>query len=220
MKLVKLFRTLVVYAIVISAVMACDPQNNDEPILEAEPISTTSIGGYSIELLSDETLATGFNQLYWRISKDGKLVEANSFSAVPIMHMTSMSHSCPYTSPVLQPEFEQVYSSSAHFIMPSGQIGYWEFQVSFTTQQEELIEGTVAIEVASYWGLNSTQGSDGTRYFITWNKPSVPKSGNQDWELFIHKRESVMSFLPVTNAELSVYPYMDMGGGEGHSTPF
>ena len=36
----------------------------------------------------------------------------------------------------------------------------------------------------------------------------------------VHKRESMMSFPPVNSAELVVYPYMDMGGGSGHSTPF
>ncbi|NND69985.1 MAG: hypothetical protein HKN43_00240, partial [Rhodothermales bacterium] len=27
-------------------------------------------------------------------------------------------------------------------------------------------------------------------------------------------------FIPVTDAQIDLYPYMDMGAGEGHSTPF
>lgn len=36
----------------------------------------------------------------------------------------------------------------------------------------------------------------------------------------VHTRETMMSFPPVENAVLEIYPYMDMGGGSGHSTEF
>jgi len=36
----------------------------------------------------------------------------------------------------------------------------------------------------------------------------------------VHTRASMMNFPPVADAELEIYPYMDMGGGSGHSTEF
>ena len=68
--------------------------------------------------------------------------------------------------------------------------------------------------------LNSTQGKDGARYYFSWVSPETPKTGNQEWSIAVHKRESMMSFPAITDAELTVYPYMDMGGGQGHSTSF
>ena len=74
--------------------------------------------------------------------------------------------------------------------------------------------------MASSWRLNSTQGKNGERYYISWQQPQTPKTGNQDWVFSVYKRENMMSFPAVNDAELVVYPYMDMGGGEGHSTSY
>lgn len=206
--------------LLIIVAISCDSSDTSTPELEASLLSTASIDGYSIELFSENDLRTGYNNLYWKVSKDGEVIELDSFSAMPIMHMTQMSHSCPYTSPEKMADYTDYYQSSANFIMPSGEMGYWEVQIEFTTKSDEAISGEIDIDVESSWMLTSTQSNNGNVYFISWYAPETPKTGNQDLTFMIHKRESMMSFPAVSDAELEVYPYMDMGGGEGHSTPF
>lgn len=200
--------------------ISCDDSGNDNPELEATQIATTTIDGYQVELLSDNDLRTGYNNLYWKITKDGASVDIAQISAMPMMHMTQMSHSCPFTEPSLMEEFNDYYQSSANFIMPSGEMGSWEIMLEFSTSDDMTVSGTVDIEVESSWMISSAQSGDGNTYFITWYAPESPKTGNQDLKFMVHKRESMMSFPVVNDAELTVYPFMDMGGGEGHSTSF
>jgi hypothetical protein len=43
--------------------------------------------------------------------------------------------------------------------------------------------------------------------------------GNNTFEVAVH-RWTGADFVPVSDATASLSPYMDMGGGDGHSTPF
>lgn len=201
------------------AAISCDTSSSNSDSLDATPIVTTQIDGYQVELLSDNALRTGYNNLYWKITKDGSAVDIAQITAMPMMHMTQMSHSCPYTDPEMMEEFSDYYQGSANFIMPSGDMGSWEIMLEFTTSDDMTISGTVDIEVESSWMITSAQSANST-YFITWFAPTSPKTGNQNLTFMVHKRESMMSFPAVSDAELSVYPFMDMGGGEGHSTTF
>jgi hypothetical protein len=76
------------------------------------------------------------------------------------------------------------------------------------------------IEVVSSWRQTSVKNSAGDVYYITWLEPYQPVSGNNDLKFMIHKRTSMHSFPPVSDAKLIIYPFMDMGGGNGHSTDF
>ena len=215
-----ILKTISIVSLLTIVAVSCDSTNNNDPELEADLISTATINGYTVELFADTELHSGYNNLYWKISKDGKAVDIAQISAMPVMHMTMMSHSCPYTEPEMMDEFPDYYQSSANFIMPSGEMGYWEVELEFVTSDNVSVGGTVAIEVEPSWMITSAPSSDGNTYFITWYAPEDPATGNQDLAFMIHRRENMMSFPAVTNAELSVYPYMDMGGGSGHSTPF
>lgn len=202
--------------------ISCDKTSNS-PELEAITIQTATIDGYTVELLSDQALVTGYNQLYWRVTSGGELVDIQSFTIAPSMTMTMMghSHATPFNQPTETAEYDKVFSNMAVFIMPSGDMGYWEIDFDIQTATDQTISGSMEIEVASSWRLTSVKSTDGsTTYFVTWYAPQEPATGNQELSFMVHKRVSMMSFPAVTNAEVSVYPYMDMGGGEGHSTPF
>lgn len=198
----------------------CDSSSSTDPELEAVQIKSLVVDGFTIELLSDATLETGYNNLYWKVSKDGESVGISTFEVAPIMHMTQMSHSCPYDNPEEMDEFENVHKSMAVFIMPSGEMGSWEVSFEITTLDDQEISGVMDIDIASSWKLTSVRPENGAPYFISWYAPVDPVTGNQELSFMIHKRETMMSFPSVSDAEIVVYPYMDMGGGQGHSTPF
>lgn len=198
----------------------CDSTNSTDPELEAISLNSVEVQGFTIELLADATLETGYNNLYWKVSQNGEPVEISTFEVTPIMQMTQMNHACPYDNPEEMDEFDDVYKSMAIFIMPSGEMGSWDIDFDITTSNNQVLTGSIDIEVGSSWKLTSARTEDGAAYFITWYSPEDPVTGNQELSFMIHERETMMSFPEVSDAVLEVYPYMDMGGGQGHSTPF
>ncbi len=46
------------------------------------------------------------------------------------------------------------------------------------------------------------------RYVLTWIEPSAPETGLNELKVALHKRESIMNFPPVLNAEFQFEPWM------------
>lgn len=202
--------------------ISCDTTSSDEPEedLDLMPVNSVSANDYTISLFSAKILATGANDLYWKIEKNGEVVEPQSFNITPMMDMGEMMHSTPFNQPVTSQENDQYMQNMAVFIMPGGMMGSWFIEFEMMTQDGETITGEVPIEVESSWRLTSMQDSQGNVYYITWVEPENPVSGNNDLTFLVHTRNGMMDFPAVTDAEMVVYPYMDMGGGTGHSTDF
>ncbi len=206
-------------ALFVSILYNCDStQSTTEP--DFDLIGSTQIDGYTVELFSTETFITGGNTVYWSIKKDGKSIDLRSFQITPMMDMGMMMHSTPFTEPVLHNEFPSYYTNDATFIMASGEMGSWSIRINFITMNEEEYSGTIDIRVDSSWHLTSVKGSDDQMYFICWNSPKAPKNGSNDVSFMLYKRESMMSFPMLTDASITIYPYMDMGSGQGHSTSY
>lgn len=214
--------TLIALAVFILLTTSCDVNNSSdtEPQLDLTPIQSLTVDGYTVSLESESNLVTGANLLYWKVERNGELVTPESISISPMMDMGDMAHSTPFEQPITSAEDERYFSNLAVFIMPGGQMGSWSINFEITLSNNETLTGELPIEVASSWRLTSVPDGNGKIYFITWLTPQTPVSGNNDLEFMVHTRESMMSFPPVEDAELEIYPYMDMGGGSGHSTDF
>lgn len=59
----------------------------------------------------------------------------------------------------------------------------------------------------------------GGRVHISWVEPGIPTVGQDVLTMWLH-REVSGTFTALEGAVFGLYPYMDMGGGDGHSTPF
>ncbi len=199
--------------------MACS-SNNSDPKLELILINSVTADGHTVLLEAAEPLATGGNTLYWKVQKDGKDVEIESMTIHPMMEMTEMSHATPFRNPKMDKEDTSYFSNLAIFIMPSGDMGSWDISFEIETKNQQIISGTMPVEVADSWRQTSVRNSNGDVYFITWLAPYQPINGNNSFQIMLHTRENMASFPPVSDAELIVYPFMDMGGGHGHSTDF
>ena len=57
------------------------------------------------------------------------------------------------------------------------------------------------------------------RVHISWVEPGIPTVGQDVLTLWLHQEDSG-TFTALEGAVFGLYPYMDMGGGDGHSTPF
>lgn len=212
-------RILAVAALVFTAV-SCNTSDSTDPELDLIPISSMTVDGYIISLESDKLLETGANGLYWKIEHDGDLITPQSISINPMMDMGDMMHSTPYDQPKAAGEDGRYFKNRAVFIMPGGAMGSWSVNFEITTQTDKVITGEMPIEVASSWKLTSVRDDNDKVYFITWFAPQKPVSGQNDLTFLIHTRETMMNFPPIEDIEMEIYPYMDMGGGSGHSTDF
>ncbi len=183
-------------------------------------IKSAEVDGYTVELFSESPFITGANTLYWTIKKDGKAVDLRTLEITPMMDMGMMQHSTPFTQPEESSEFPTYYRNYATFIMASGEMGSWSINFTFTTMTDEEISGSVDISVDSSWHLTSVKDANDQMYFICWNSPKNPVNGSNDVTFMLYKRESMMSFPMIADASISIYPYMDMGSGQGHSTSF
>lgn len=218
----KNFGRIVAVVALLFAFISCDITSSDEheDDLDLMPVNTVTSNDYTISLFSTKVLETGANDLFWKIEKNGEVVEPQSFSITPIMDMGEMMHSTPFSQPVTSQESNQYMQNMAVFIMPGGMMGSWFIEYEMVTSDGETLSGDIPIEVESSWKLTSTKDSLDNVYYISWVEPKNPVSGNNDLTFLVHTRNGMMDFPAVSDAEMVVYPYMDMGGGTGHSTDF
>ncbi|MDR9414755.1 MAG: FixH family protein [Gracilimonas sp.] len=216
----KPFGLIMAMAVLVFAANSCDTTDNSEPQLDLIPINSVTVDGYAVSVESEKELETGSNELYWKIEQDGEIIKPQSISITPMMDMGEMMHSTPYTKPQIAEEDGRYFNNMVVFIMPGGMMGSWSLNFEATLQNEEVISGSIPIDVASSWRLTSVQDKNDNVYFITWHEPKTPVTGENDLKFLVHTRESMMSFPAVDDLKMSIYPYMDMGGGNGHSTEF
>lgn len=207
-------------ALVLAAVSCNTTSNNSENNLNVIPVNSVTVDGYKISLFAEKALETGANDLYWKIEQDGEHVDPQSFSITPMMDMGDLMHSAPFNQPTTSLEDSQYMQNMAVFIMPGGEMGNWFIEFELVSQTGETISGELPVDVASSWRLTSVKDSQNRIYFITWYEPEKPVSGNNELTFLVHTRSTMMDFPPVSDAGLTIYPYMDMGGGSGHSTDF
>lgn len=198
----------------------CDSNNDPEFGEDLIPVNSITADGITVSLFATKALEVGTNTLYWQVTEGNNEVAIASFSITPMMDMGTMEHSTPHTDPVVLQEDEHYYTNSATFIMPSGDMGSWEIAFEIETQQGTAITGTMPVEIASSWKLTSVKDSEDNIYFISWVEPETPVTGNNTLQFMLFTRETMMNFPAVSDASIEIYPYMDMGGGSGHSTEF
>ena len=156
-----------------------------------------------IRVLSENGLHAGFNPLLFETEGDVSELTATLFLDSGITRIESPLGSTVFTS-----------GESAHILNP-GISGDWTLELSWVTNQGRFTT-LYPVEVADdIW----VQQIEGAPTFISWIAPAAPKTGSAVFEIAIHSFDG-RSFSPVTSASPDLYPYMDMGAGEGHSTPF
>lgn len=214
--------TLTAFTVFIFIFSSCDLTDSSEPEPELDLVSVGSVktDGYTVSVEAETGLITGANELFWKVERNGDLITPESVTITPLMDMGDMVHSTPYRQPAIADEDDRYFSNMAIFIMASGQMGSWSIGFDITLPNQDVLTGEIPVEVDSSWRLTSVQDEDDNIYFITWLEPKEPVTGNNTLGFIIHTRESMMNFPPVEDAELEIYPYMEMGGGSGHSTDF
>lgn len=215
----KITLNLCVLIALFSVTLNCTSNNSDEG-LDLTMVNSVTVDEYEISLFSDHTIETGSNELFWKVEQDGNSVPIQSFTIKPMMDMHTMQHSTHYTNPTTSEVDKNYQQSDITFIMASGEMGTWAINFEVETKTGTIISGSIPVDVGSSWRLNNVRSSENEMYFISWVTPYTPKNGNNEIMFKVFKRETMMSFPALADAELIIYPYMDMGSGQGHSTSF
>lgn len=218
--------------------------NKDEdPDQEPEPIPPTQLligeeyalgTGLQVMYYAYEDPFVGYNKIYFEVkdSISGVLITENlDISFVPMMDMGMMMHSCP-TEPVEYMGDSKQYVGAAVYVMPST-AGVWTLNVSVSDTlngvqglasfEFEVVEPEEAKMVSFISDLDPE-----ARYFISLIQPTDPKVGENDFEIIINRRASMMDwpYEPYLNVEIEPeMPSMNHGSpnnvnpshiGEGH----
>ena len=186
------------------------------PVADIQTLGTNSDGSVEITLLAREDPHVGYNVLLVRASRQAVPITKATVQVVP----RTGSLTAPLVSPALvEADVDGYLGVGAHFLQPKGTSQSWTVDVIV---EDSGTTATVSFELSvvdSVWMQELPGSDDSDRVFVSWIRPQRPTTGNAPFEIAIH-RQTTTGFAPVEDAAVDLYPYMDMGAGEGHSTPF
>jgi hypothetical protein len=184
----------------------CNKDNN-EP--EPEPIAPVQIlvseeyaigTGLKISYYSDEDPFVGYNKIYFTV-KDSITGETISndleITILPMMDMGTTQHSCPTEAVVHNSETNQ-YETAIVYVMPSNP-GTWTLTATVINNSNgdsgvalfnfDVVQPDEAKLTSFVSNLDPTAS-----YFISLIQPTDPKVGENEFEILINRRASMMSW--------------------------
>ncbi|MCP4460380.1 MAG: FixH family protein [Cytophagales bacterium] len=199
--------SIVLLGLTILTMSSC---NNDEvePIFKtdlSEIISVTE-NDLTITLYAAEDFFVGYNSITAKIEDaSGNLLSGN-VSVAPIMNMEMMTHACPLEYPNGQNFTNGSFEFNSVFVMPSGEMGSWTLTFDVDGMAVKMPITVVQPEFSKLKSFVSEMND--ASYFVAFIEPSAPEVGQNDIELAIYKKESMMSWPAVENLSLEIEPWM------------
>ena len=218
-----------IFAILILSVsfVSCS-EDDDETIIESNPVEGLnkiyefSETDHSVEIYSEKTaLEVGYNEISIRIkdmASDEYVTNAEA-SIMPMMHMTSMTHSAPHTA-LNNSEVSSVYKGYIVFQMPGNDTEYWDVTLNYNLNGQPMTETHQISVTQPADGLKNVQvfvGSDNSRYVLAYVNPKTPQVAINDFQAVLYKMEDMMTFPVVENYKITVDPRMP--GMGNHTSP-
>ncbi|MDP4210505.1 MAG: FixH family protein [Bacteroidota bacterium] len=189
-----------------------------------QPVDTITKGNYSFYIFKKDTgdFVVGYNEVYIQVKNNatGKYVEDANLSWKPLMHMTSMSHACPYSAISKVANTNTLYKGYFIFIMASNSSEYWEIAYNYVNGNDTIAKVSNQVTVAASTGkvrYKSFKGADNISYFLALVEPSKPQVGTNDVKAYLYKKVDMLTFSPVENYTIQIDPRMpDM---DNHTSP-
>lgn len=193
----KLIFAAMIAVVGLSACKKEDPQP-DETTATPTSVTKATLGtqvtsnNETVVLYADNaTLRTAYTPVYVQVKDaNGNVKEDATVSIMPMMDMTSMSHSSPIET-VVYDATSKMYKGAIVFTMASGSMGSWAVKV--TVNGEELTFPVTVVEAATKV-VGSYTGTDSLVYIVSLIEPASWKVGLNDVEFLISKKASMMSF--------------------------
>ena len=86
---------LLAFSFNFSACSPEEPEQEPDPLKDFTLIDQLSQDAYSVSLYRKDNLYTGYNALYFQVTKDDDVLNDVDLSVTPFMEMTMHSHSAP-----------------------------------------------------------------------------------------------------------------------------
>lgn len=223
--------------VIASVSLTCCSKDDDVVLPTPSPTPTSPVEGKTLLFMQDNDsanvtvgvyadgeLTVGYNNLYMVMYEKGtvNMLSDGHVTFEPYMNMhTGMTHACPVESPHDPTPDNGVYHGAAVFIMPSGSsTGDWKLKVSLhnhANNQDGEVEGDITVKAPSTPRLYSfISPVDSASYFVSLVEPSSPEVGLNDFEVTVHKRESMMNFPFESTLQVEIEPEMPT---MGHGSP-
>ncbi|WP_312818433.1 hypothetical protein [Kaistella carnis] len=197
---------------------AVNPNTEIEGLLKIKEVTNDT---HVIELYSKSgTTTLGYNDIKLRIkNKSTNQYEKNAaITWKPMMHMTSMMHSCPNSTVQKVSSDGSLYSGYIVFQMPENATEYWELKIDYTIGSTTYTATTVInVLVETKKTVNSFMGSDGVKYVVAYIDPKSPKVATNDMTVGVWKMQDMNNFPVVDGYTVKVDPRMP--GMGNHSSP-
>ncbi len=203
--------------------ISCKKENTVTPVNELEGlqlVTTISNDKHKISLYTASgKFQTGYNDVYVQIKNtDGSALTNATISWKPVMHMMSMSHSCPYSPVTKKDNAKSVYTGYIVFQMAGSDMEYWELTLDYTINGiAYTATDKIQVIAASKRVVESFKGSDGKRYVLAMVEPVTPRVAVNDMKVVLYRMESMMSFVTADNYTIKIDPRMP--GMGNHSSP-
>lgn len=181
----------------------------------------SAVTGYHIEIFGRDSFYVGYNPLYLKVTDktSGEMVTDAQIKLKPMMDMGAMKHTSPFENPGSVADTEKVFSCAVVFTMPST-AGTWTLDLILhnkNTLKYDTIMLPINVKAPANALLKSVISlKDGSTYFISLLEPLKPKTGINDLELTIHKKQDMMNFPAVDGLTIGMEPEMP---AMGHGSP-
>lgn len=167
--------------------------------------SKTTTSNKTVTLFADNAnLYTGANNLYVKVTDaTGAGVTNAVVTYMSMMQMTSMSHSSPSENPNYDSSLE-MYKGLVVFTMAST-AGTWTLDVDV---DGETVTFDINVLESDTKMVGVYTGTDAASYIISIVRPVNWMVGMNDIEIMIHKKVTMMSFVPVNDFDVVMTPEM------------
>lgn len=198
---------------------SCSKDTDTQPDLLPEKIRIAekkTSSGASLTLWSDNNeLSVGWNKLYVSLrNSDGSNITNAAIAFTPVMDMGTMKHSSPTEQPVYNSD-QSLYEGAVVFSMPSGSMGTWTLTISVNSEPV-VFEVDIKPAPANTKHTGTFTGTDGVSYTVSLLQPLTPKTGMNDLEILVNRRQDMMNFPPAEDLSIELNPEMP---SMGHGSP-
>ncbi len=221
----------ITFATILLATNAC---KKDESITTINPTPTDQIpSNYKLigetyiygaaakaKVYTEKELFVGYNKIFVAMfdSVSNTRLTDGHFDVIPMMDMGMMKHSAPVEITDESIPSDKFWKAAIVFIMPSS-AGKWTLNMAFHNHKTDKEgEGELEVNVINPTTsvMKSFTANDSTKLFVSLIQPDLPKIGLNNFEISIHKKDSLMGFTAVDDYNVEIVPIMP---SMGHGSP-
>ena len=215
-----------IFAILVMALLfvSCDNSDDTVPVDELKgltKIKEITNDTHFIELYSATGNTTqGYNDIKLRFkNKSTNQYEKNvTVTWMPVMHMTSMTHSCPKSTVSKISADGTLYEGYIMFQMAQNATEYWDLKIDYSIDGVDYTTTSVIdVPASAKRTVNTFMGTDGVKYLVAYAEPHHPSVALNDMVVGVWKMQDMMTFPVVDGYTLKIDPRMPSMGN--HSSP-